>query len=305
MNRKIRLIVSLCTAALIATGCKTTTTGVKASPSQAQASQVKPSKTKSGQAKDGKAKPRRAEPARSKGSTYLAKCGGQVRDLEAVLSPIVSKMVAQKIPYAQAPANEWRDCSGNFLRLTSYLAAACPEQQANLVAPAGIRDYRPGRNNVAPNGGQVEARTTRALAKWYYEQGNFTPVFYDGATKATDVPASLKAIRNRVRPGAVLWFSRGAPKSAGGVKALFNRNRAGTHINHMATVTKVERDAKGDVVRFEMYHGRSKGKRATVTTNHYWDWPESLTKGGKAYPAFGYWSQRVVGIATVVPTTGG
>ena len=304
MNRSVLLTVSLCTTALIAGGCKTTTRA-KAAPNQARASPVKTEKPKPSQTTAPKTKPKtKPQISRSTGNAYKAKCGGTVRDLEAVLTPIVTKMVAQKIPYAQEPANEWRDCSGNFLRLTSYLAAACPEQKEHLVAPAGIRDYRRGRNNVAPNDGKVEARTTRALAQWYHEQGNFTPIFYDGARKITDVPDSLKAIRNRVRPGAVLWFSRGAPKAAGGVKALFTRNRAGTHINHMATVTKVERDAKGNVVRFEMYHGRSKGKNATVTTTHYWHWPKTFTKGGKAYPSFGYWNQRLVGIATVVPTTG-
>lgn len=240
----------------------------------------------------------------SVGKTYRAKCRNRVQDLGAVLSPIVSKMVAQKIPYAQTPAEEWRDCSGNFLRVSSYLAAACPEQRAHLVAPAGIRDYRRGRNNVAPNGGKVAARTTRALAKWYYKRGHFIPVFYDGAQNLTDIPRSLKAVRNRIRPGAVLWFSRGAPKSAGGIDALFKRNSAGTHINHMGIVTQVERDRAGNVIRYRMYHGRSSGKKAAVTTHHYWVWPRAFTKGGKAYPSFGYWNQRLVGFATVVPTGG-
>ena len=73
-------------------------------------------------------------------------------------------------------------------------------------------------------------------------------------------------------------------------------------INHMGTVTTVERDASGNVVRFEMYHGRSKGKPGAVTKHHYWSWPAVYTSRGKAYPSFGYWKQRLVGISTIVPT---
>lgn len=39
--------------------------------------------------------------------------------IESILKPIVASMVQQAIPYPQDSANEWRDCSGNFLRLTA------------------------------------------------------------------------------------------------------------------------------------------------------------------------------------------
>lgn len=313
MIRNTFSTASFCTAVLLASGCASSSAN-KAKPPPPPASTSKPTARKTPKpeappppapaqpkAKPGKPAAKKPDPA---AATYMAQCGGKTRDLAEVLAPIVAKMVKQKIPYAQKPANEWRDCSGNFLRLTSYLAGACPEQKEHLAAPAGIGDYKPGRKNVAPNGGKVAARTTRALAKWYHERGNFTPVFYDDARKLTDAPADLEEIRNLIRPGAVLWFSLRSPKSEGGVDALFKRNPAKTHIHHMGTVTKVERDANGDVIRYEMYHGLSTGKKANVTKHHYWVWPKSFTSGGQTYPPFGYWNQRLVGIGTIVPTKG-
>ncbi len=241
-----------------------------------------------------------AEPMMMDDGAYYVMCGGKVNKLENILQPIVAKMVAQKIPYTQDPANEWRDCSGNFLRLTSYFAAECPEQQAHLIAPPGIKDYLPGGNNVAPD--NVTARSSRTVAKWFQAQGRFTPIYYDGVRSPSQIPADLRKYRDLIRPGAVVWFSRGKPTSANGLDALFQRTGAGTHINHMATVTAVKRNASGEVVSFEMFHGRTKSKPASVTKTHFWKWPNTYLQGGaKEYPSFGYWGQSLVGIATFAP----
>ncbi len=79
----------------------------------------------------------------------------QCQNIEMVLQPIVVSMVAQKIPYSQSPSNEWRDCSGNFLRLSSYVANQCPGVQ--LVAPPGVTAYTKGGRNKAPGGEQARS----------------------------------------------------------------------------------------------------------------------------------------------------
>ncbi len=234
------------------------------------------------------------------GDAYYVMCGGKLNKLENILQPIVDRMVAQKIPYTQDPANEWRDCSGNFLRLTSYFASECPEQQNSLIAPPGIKDFRPGGNNVGP--GNVTARSSRSVAEWYQKKGRFTPIYYDGVQSPSQIPADLRKYRNLIRPGAVLWFSRGKPTSADGLDALFQKTSSGTHINHMGTVTAVKKNETGEVVSFEMFHGRTKSKPASVTRTHFWKWPDKYLQGGtKEYPSFGYWGQSLVGIATFSP----
>jgi hypothetical protein len=234
-------------------------------------------------------------------TSYYAFCGGQEMNLGDVLSPITTDMEAQKIPYSQDPKNEWRDCSGNFLRLSSYLASACPENQRYLAAPPGISDYTPGGNNVAPAG--ARARSSRDIAKWYESQGRFTAIYYDGVSTPSEIPPGLREHRNLIRPGAVLWFSLARPSSADGLDGLFTKRVSrGPHINHMGTVTKVTRNETGQVIRFAMYHGRSTGKPGSVTRAHYWTWPEDfLANGTKEYPSLGYWNQYLVGIGTIVP----
>ncbi len=233
---------------------------------------------------------------------YYAQCNGRVQNLRDVLAPIVADMSAQKIPYSQTPANEWRDCSGNFLRLSSYLASACPENGRYLAAPPGISDYRPGANNVAPDA-DLPGRASRDLARWYQQQGRFKPIYYDGVSTPSERPQDLVANRHLIRPGAVLWFSLDRPRSADGLEGLFTKRVSrGPHINHMGTVTEVTRDDNGEVISYAMYHGRSTGKPGSVTRAHFWTWPESyLANGSKEYPSFGYWKQYLVGVGTIVP----
>lgn len=234
-------------------------------------------------------------------SDWVVECAGARVTLGLLLQPIVTKMVAQKIPYSQDPANEWRDCSGNFLRLSSYLAQRCPDQEGHLVATQGVRDYRPlGSNRVRA---KAAARTTRQIARWYDKQDRFTPIYYDDAPSLGAAPADLRRIRDQVRPGTVLFFSKGRPLAEQGKKPLFTPGRS-TAIVHMATVTKVQLDSQsGQVLGFEMYHGRNARHPGMVTKSHFWDWPDHLTQdGAKQYPPFGNWSQRLVGIATLLPS---
>lgn len=236
-------------------------------------------------------------------------CDGQIRDVGDVLTPIVEDMVSQRIMYSQSPSNEWRDCSGVFLRLSSYVAGACPEQRDALVAPPGIGRYIEGGNNATAL--RAEARSSRDIARWYHSQGRFKPIYYDGMTSPSQIPDDLRRNRNLIRPGALVWFSFDRPRSADGVEGLFTRRVSrGPHINHMGTVTSVTRDVRGNVIGFEIFHGRSTGKAGSITKSHYWQWPTShlscsdlndRSTCSKEYPTLGYWSQYLVGIGTLLP----
>lgn len=219
-------------------------------------------------------------------------CRDQRRALEEILQPIAARLMSQQISYSQVDANEWRDCSGNFLRLSSYLADECPELNGRLAATKGVPDYVPGDNNSARPATAV-ARTTRDIAKWYADNGSFIPIYYD---HGRDEQAALVRHRNNIKPGTVLWFSREKPHPAAGMAPLF-----ASHINHMGTVISVERGENGELLSYSMYHGQNSKKVGAVTHDHYWAWPAKFTNGGKQYPPLGYWDQYLVGLAPIAP----
>lgn len=211
------------------------------------------------------------------------------------IMPAIEWMDSQTIKYTQNPSDEWRDCSGNFLRLSSRIASLCPS--AELVAPPGITRYSPEGNNKRP--GVEQARTTRGVAAWYNERGMFEPIFYDGVT-LTEAPAALRVVRNRIQPGSVLWFSRKKPLEVNGSEGLYKE--AGGAINHMGTVVTVVKDENGNVTEWTMYHGQNT-KSNNGITRHWWDWPKKYTLSGKQYPPGGYWTQRIVGFSeSLIPS---
>ena len=223
--------------------------------------------------------------------SFYTKCHGRSISIAKLLDPIVKDMVSQKILYSPEPS-EWRDCSGNFLRLSSYIAARCPDRADSLVASAGIERYRRGVRNKLP--GVIKARSSRDIARWYHKQNRFTPIYYDDAPSKGKPSSSLRANRHRIKVGTVLWFSRKAPKSASGIDNVFK------HINHMAVVTDVKYNSRGELVKYKMYHGRNKGKLATVTEEHFWAWPLAYLSRGSEYPPLGYWSQYLVGVGRLL-----
>lgn len=208
------------------------------------------------------------------------------------ITPAIDWMRDQKIIYTQNPSNEWRDCSGNFLRLSSRIATICPNVQ--LAAPPGVRKYVRGGDNDRP--GPEEARSTRALAKWYDDRGQFIPIYYDG-TNPQDAPATLVALRNRIKTGTVLWFSPEVPMKADGKPGLYREDSKRGVINHMGTVVSVTRDEAGNVTGWKMYHGQNPSLHNGVT-EHYW----KRSGRSRPVPQGGYGQQRIVGFAeSIIP----
>lgn len=237
-------------------------------------------------------------------SAYYTVCNGKKKELGALLKPIVSSMVDQKIPYppykfSRRDSNQWRDCSGNFLRITSHLAGTCAEFKQTLVAPGGVQRYQRGRSNIVPL--SPSARSTRNIAKWFHDQPNFLfqAIYYDDVNatpRRRAISGDLRKYRHLIRPGAVLWFAHTMPISDKGLSALFTYNETTRrHINHMGIVTSVKRDSKGQVVSLSMYHGRNPRVDSGITTH---DWAYS---GNSDYPPFGVGSQFLVAIGAVAP----
>lgn len=247
-------------------------------------------------------KPEVADIAEEPDTEFPEEIPGQitVADVGAVeqcdIGPSIEWMASQTIIYTQDPSDEWRDCSGNFLRLSSHISEIC---DVDLVAPPGVSKYVDVGSYQTP--GNEEARTTRGIAEWYDQKNAFVPIFYDGVD-ITEAPEALKAIREKIKPGAVLWFSQRKPLATDGKEGLYRE--VGGAIGHMGTVTSVERDANGRVTGWDMYHGQNSRKHNGITS-HWWDWPEMYTSRGQEYPPGGYWNQRIVGFAeSLVPDAG-
>jgi hypothetical protein len=224
--------------------------------------------------------------------TWYAECGTDlVFSMAELLPGIADGMVRQRIPYGWTSPDEWRDCSGNFLRFSSYVASACPAGRDDLAAPPGIADYLRGGDNVA--GLLPRARDSRELARWYFEHDRFVPIWYDQPQKG-GLPPLLEDSRYLIKPGAVLWFSANRPYERGGIEQLFARNVRGTQIKHLGTVVSVEHDDDGQVVGYAMYHGRNPDRAGSVTDGH------SIHGTGDG-PPFGNGGEFLVGIGTLLP----
>ncbi len=238
-------------------------------------------------------------PAGEDPTQYFTQCGDSVVSLADVVVPIIDDLVSQGntsgtgepgIPYTQDPANELRDCSGNFLRVSSAVAAKCPNHADALVIAAGVRPWTPGGDNAFT--GTIRARDSRSTARWYHDKGLFTPIFCDGDTAT--LSADMAADADKIRPGAVIWYAHTDEciTRADGLEKLLGR------IDHVGTVRSVARDESGTVVSYEVYHGRRTGMGSGVDTlvRVY----TGLTPG---IPPYGNWKEPVVGIAPILPTT--
>lgn len=226
--------------------------------------------------------------AAAAGETWFAECGPRTWfPMGGLLSSIATGMVHQRIPYGRA--EEWRDCSGDFLRLSSYVAAACPPGQPYLAAPPGIADYDPDASNVPDL--EPRARSSRDLARWFNDTGRFVPVFYPPDEEPEE---TLDRYRYLLKGGAVLWFAHHPPQERHGIEQLFSRNARGTGIHHIGTVVATELDDDGQVVGYSMFHGGNAGRIAAVTDEHRF-----ASTGGR--PPFGNGDDWLVGIGTLLP----
>lgn len=176
---------------------------------------------------------------------------------EAIFSGYLQRLAkdyeSQHILYRSIPLS---DCSGMFHRLLQQMKEAFPA----FVYP-----------EVA------EARSSRALAQWYYDRGSLHIV--------EDAAASGQLIK----PGAIMFFGQiGKKYSQPTIEQL---TTYGVGIMHIGTVVDVEKDEQGNVIAYTMFHARGRGKPASHT-RHYLRRPQT-----SGLPAFGNWRQQWVAVA--------
>ncbi|MBX2797136.1 MAG: ABC transporter substrate-binding protein [Myxococcales bacterium] len=255
------------------------------------------------------------------GDGYTVLCNGQKVALGSVVAPILEDMESIEIPYTQnqAGGDALRDCSGNFLRVSSWVATQCPEGADKLAASAGVTKWRKGGDNVFK--GEVKswvqvkddgteqnytARTSRSTARWYHSQGLYTPIFADNGKQDITTPSQdLQKHRNQFLPGTVVWFAKPGARVTRreGVEKMFSDTDRSEAITHVGVIHSVTRDDDGNVVGYRMYHGRraygssDPDKQDNKITDHVWEYTGSTS----GIPPFGNWTEPVVGIAPILP----
>ena len=238
-----------------------------------------------------------AEKAARKLPQWKAKCGGgRAVLLGPVVEPLLEDMAKTRIPYSQAVSLQLADCSGNFLRASSSVAAVCPRLADDLPIKAGVPAWN-GRSVDADLLRPAEwvgphdlVRTTRHTAQWYVRRDLFVPIFADRDGSKEEPSRDLKKHRDWFRPGTVVWFGSTslAKKDCESRKTCVDEQIANIH--HMGVVASVEYDDNGDPVNYRLYHGRNERHNNGITDKHQWD----------KSPPFGNGSQYVLGISPIV-----
>ena len=193
---------------------------------------------------------RRRWPTAAIGWLLLASCGGTIPGQETLVERVkvsepfavggpedgfarVSRLVAEidrrELMYSPRP-EDLRDCSGIFHRLLADLRRECPEFAAPPVS---------------------SHRSSRAIAAWYSDA--------DRLILVTDPVAQDRLIR----PGAVLFYGR-----RGSSYPNVDLEAVTTETEHVGVVIAVSRDSEGRVSAYQLFHGRSAGKPATITDYH-------------------------------------
>ncbi len=188
-------------------------------------------------------------------SRHKAICKGTPIDFARLIRQIALKLQAQRLYYN---SKKLTDCSGIFHRVIGEMRKICP----NYDSPSPTRQ-----------------RSSRDIARWFLKRGELIPV---------NDPIRMA---NLIKPGAVMFFAHGGKdldKFAG--KPSFNVNI----VSHIGIVVAVEKDPAGRVISYQLFHGRSRGKFASVTQYHYRNPPK------KYLPPFGNHTQPWVAVARLV-----
>ena len=182
-------------------------------------------------------------------------CKGLSEEVSQAVIAISENLSAQQLAYNSLP---FTDCSGIFHRVLDSLKQRCPEQKFP------DKSYR----------------SSRALARWYHEQGTLSLVHN---------PLQMS---ERLRPGAVVFFGRIEAGSEASLTIESLTQSGG--INHVGVVTSVSKDASGTIQNYQMFHGLRPGKVAKITTYH------NRTPTRETYPPYGNGNQAWVAVAPIV-----
>ncbi len=189
---------------------------------------------------------------------YSKLCGADNFNIEKAVLSAVNQL--KGIMYDKKPQNK-ADCSGIYHRVLGTFKATCPS--ANL----------PSFNS---------ARDSRSLAAWYKKNGKLTIV------------RNPKKSANLIQVGSVMFYGYGKRRKQYDFQKMNmdTLTLRGTGINHISIVTSVNRDeSTGELISYEMFHGRSTGKPSATTSSH------KVTSWDKTLPMYGNYHEPLLAVA--------
>lgn len=197
-------------------------------------------------------------PTWSKMDGLKSSCERKKLNLAIPVNIIAANITKDSLVYNQEP---FSDCSGVFLRVLDSLKKRCPNH--DFPNPESYRD-------------------SRALARWYHEQGKLIRV---------KTPLEMDTY---IKPGVVMFYGgRGAENETLTLDDLF----AHGGINHVGVITAVEKDNSGKVSGYSLFHGQRPGKLASTTKYHKREY-----RNRPNYPPYGNGTEQWVAVAPIVQT---
>lgn len=193
--------------------------------------------------------------------------------LGIIIDLISEELEAQELEYI---SSKGQDCSGIYHKIKDLV------QKRMSVLGDKTKFHYPSF---------TEDRNSRQIAHWYYDHNNL------------HIVQDAYVDRNLITPGTVVFFGRTEEKYSNiNIDLLTNPGKFihdGTNgkIMHIAIVTTVERDDAGNVVKYDMMHGRNSRNFASRTTANY-DGPGGYGKAYAKFP-FGNWNQQLVALAHI------
>lgn len=191
---------------------------------------------------------------------YEANCTDQgLLDMKEPLRVFSDSIHQQKIMYKSI---ELSDCSGMFHRTLQWMSQKC----AGYEIP------------------DVQVRSSDGLARWYAGKGELIMI------EDTEQMAEL------IKPGAVMFYG------TDGERYQLPQDSARVvdgGIEHMGVVVDVERNDKGEIINYHLFHGRRTGLPAAITGSPIEGRYNHVKKEKPNHPMFGNGNQQWVAVARI------
>ena len=182
-------------------------------------------------------------------------------DFSLFLTLYSEKLERDTLWYDNQRPQRLQDCSGIFHRIKERVSKKYVQFNYPPVATA---------------------RHTRALARWYHDNGQFIII--------TDP----KKQKDLIRPGSVMFFGESGKRyTSMTIEQLSSDNPRG-YIRHIGVITELVKDKQGETIGYVMMHGRRPGVYAQRTHYHKVDPPRA------GFPVLGNWNQQWVAIADIM-----
>ncbi|MBX2872706.1 MAG: hypothetical protein KTR30_11415 [Saprospiraceae bacterium] len=182
-------------------------------------------------------------------------------ELRNTLLAYTQKLEGDSLWYNRDEPKKLLDCSGIFHRVSKFISDKCDAYAYPDVD---------------------STRHTSALAGWYYDNKNLV-IIQDAAKQ-----------RNLIKPGTVMFFGKSGQLYNNLTIDRLKTPYPNNVIMHVGVVTDVTKNDNGELVKYTMFHGRSKGKIASSTYYHSLDPPRA------GFPPLGNWDQQLVAVANIM-----